>query len=506
MVRAIREYRGAHRLPVGFKPAGGIRTAKDALDWLILMKEELGDAWLHAGPVPHRREQPAHRHRAPARTLRHRPLLRPAIITRWPRARRSVATWQTLKSASPRSSRRWIRPGARGRRARAGMARRARAALRPLHRRRVARPQRRRVLRHASTRPTATPLADIAQGDGQGRGRRRARRARGVPGVGGALGPRARALSLCARPPDAEALAPARRAGDDGQRQADPRDPRHRYPARRAPLLPSRRLGAAARQRVPGYGAGRRRRPDHPLELPAADAGLEDRARARRRQHRRAEARRIHAAHRARLRRDLPVEVGLPAGVVNIVTGDGAHRRGARRAIPTSTRSPSPARPRSAASSARPPPARGKKLSLELGGKSPFIVFDDADLDSVVEGVVDAIWFNQGQVCCAGSRLLVQESVAERAASPSCARAWRRCASATRSTRRSTSARSSRRCSWSGSRGWCEQGVDEGARMLAAVVGLPDRRLLLSADALHRASRRPRPSRRWRSSGRCSSP
>jgi aldehyde dehydrogenase (NAD+) len=56
----------------------------------------------------------------------------------------------------------------------------------------------------------------------------------------------------------------------------------------------------------------------------------------------------------------------------------------------------------------------GKKLSLELGGKSPFIVFDDADLDSAVEGVVDAIWFNQGQVCCAGSRLLVQESVAHR--------------------------------------------------------------------------------------------
>ena len=54
----------------------------------------------------------------------------------------------------------------------------------------------------------------------------------------------------------------------------------------------------------------------------------------------------------------------------------------------------------------------GKRLSLELGGKSPFVVFDDADLDSVVEGVVDAIWFNQGQVCCAGSRLLVQETVA----------------------------------------------------------------------------------------------
>jgi len=56
----------------------------------------------------------------------------------------------------------------------------------------------------------------------------------------------------------------------------------------------------------------------------------------------------------------------------------------------------------------------GKALSLELGGKSPYIVFDDADLDSAVEGLVDAIWFNQGQVCCAGSRLLVQEGIADR--------------------------------------------------------------------------------------------
>ena len=55
----------------------------------------------------------------------------------------------------------------------------------------------------------------------------------------------------------------------------------------------------------------------------------------------------------------------------------------------------------------------GKKLSLELGGKSPFIVFDDADLDGAIEGVIDAIWFNQGQVCCAGSRLLVQENIAD---------------------------------------------------------------------------------------------
>ena len=55
----------------------------------------------------------------------------------------------------------------------------------------------------------------------------------------------------------------------------------------------------------------------------------------------------------------------------------------------------------------------GVKLSLELGGKSPMVVFDSADLDSVVESAVSAIWFNQGQVCCAGSRLLVQEPVKE---------------------------------------------------------------------------------------------
>ena len=56
----------------------------------------------------------------------------------------------------------------------------------------------------------------------------------------------------------------------------------------------------------------------------------------------------------------------------------------------------------------------GKKLTLELGGKSPFIVFDNADIDSAIEGVVNSIWFNQGQVCCAGSRLILQESIEKR--------------------------------------------------------------------------------------------
>jgi aldehyde dehydrogenase (NAD+) len=107
---------------------------------------------------------------------------------------------------------------------------------------------------------------------------------------------------------------------------------------------------------------------------------------------------------------ELCVEAGLPAGVVNVVTGDGAtgaalvaHPGVDKIAFTGSTDVGRIIREATAGS--------GKRLSLELGGKSPFIVFDDADLDSVVEGVVDAIWFNQGQVCCAGSRILVQEGV-----------------------------------------------------------------------------------------------
>jgi aldehyde dehydrogenase (NAD+) len=106
-------------------------------------------------------------------------------------------------------------------------------------------------------------------------------------------------------------------------------------------------------------------------------------------------------------------EAGLPTGVVNIVCGDGAtgahlvnHKAVDKIAFTGSTEVGRIIRAATAGS--------GKKLSLELGGKSPFIVYEDADLDAAVEGVVDAIWFNQGQVCCAGSRLLIQEGVAPR--------------------------------------------------------------------------------------------
>ncbi|QCP53799.1 aldehyde dehydrogenase family protein [Trinickia violacea] len=110
---------------------------------------------------------------------------------------------------------------------------------------------------------------------------------------------------------------------------------------------------------------------------------------------------------------ELAHRAGLPDGVLNVVTGDG--RTGAalvdhpgvdKIAFTGSTEVGRHIRKVTAGS--------GKSLTLELGGKSPFIVFDDADLDGAVEGVVDAIWFNQGQVCCAGSRLLVQEGIEAR--------------------------------------------------------------------------------------------
>jgi len=110
---------------------------------------------------------------------------------------------------------------------------------------------------------------------------------------------------------------------------------------------------------------------------------------------------------------EICARVGLPRGVVNIVTGEGdtgaaitAHAGIDKIAFTGSTDVGKAIRAVTAGS--------GKGLSLELGGKSPYIVFEDADIDSAIEGLIDAIWFNQGQVCCAGSRLLVQESIEER--------------------------------------------------------------------------------------------
>ena len=109
---------------------------------------------------------------------------------------------------------------------------------------------------------------------------------------------------------------------------------------------------------------------------------------------------------------EVVAEAGLPPGVINVITGSSkagsmivTHPDVDKIAFTGSTEVGRTLRRQTAGS--------GKKLSLELGGKSPFIVFEDADQDAAIEGVVDAIWFNQGQVCCAGSRLLVQENIAE---------------------------------------------------------------------------------------------
>ena len=109
---------------------------------------------------------------------------------------------------------------------------------------------------------------------------------------------------------------------------------------------------------------------------------------------------------------EVAAETGLPPGVLNLVTGDGAtgaaivrHAGIAKVAFTGSTEVGREIRRETAGT--------GKQLSLELGGKSPFVVFDTADLDAAVEGIVDGVWLNQGQVCCAGSRLLVQENVEE---------------------------------------------------------------------------------------------
>lgn len=110
---------------------------------------------------------------------------------------------------------------------------------------------------------------------------------------------------------------------------------------------------------------------------------------------------------------ELAHRAGLPKGVLNVVTGAGdtgaalvAHAGVAKIAFTGSTEVGRKIRAQTAGT--------GKALTLELGGKSPYIVFDDADIDSAIEGLVDAIWFNGGQVCCAGSRLLVQEGIAYR--------------------------------------------------------------------------------------------
>ena len=308
-------------------------------------------------------------------------------------------------------------------RARGHRPRQHRAALRALHRRQVARARSRASTSTPISPATEEKLAEVAEASAAGRRRRGAGGARGATRSTGrscAAAERGKYIFRIARAHPGEG-ARARHRRDDGRRQADQGVARRRRAARRGALLLPRGLGRQARLRVPGPHprAARRRRADHPVELPAAHGGVEDRARARVRQHRACSSRpRRRRSPRSCSRRS-------------------SRRRSCRRA--SSTSSPARARParrssnhprrrqgrlhrldrRRQAHPARRSPARDKKLTLELGGKAANIVFADAPIDQAVEGIVNGIYFNQGHVCCAGSRLLVEESVARRSSSAS---------------------------------------------------------------------------------------
>ena len=206
----------------------------------------------------------------------------------------------------------------------------------------------------------------------------------------------------------------------------------------RRPLEPDRRLAPL----LLAEGAGRRLRPDRALELPADDDDLEARARARRRLHRRAQAGLGDAALRAAAWPSWPPRSASRPATINVVPGPRPDRRRAPRAAPrASRRSRSPARPRRARRSCGSPPSGIKRLILELGGKSPNLVFADADLDDAIPSSVWSIYYSAGQSCEARSRVLVESSVYDDFVGALQPRRRTGSRSATRSTRRRRSAR-----------------------------------------------------------------
>ncbi len=288
------------------------------------------------------------------------------------------------------------------------------ATLRPLHRRRL----REAELRHLrSTRiepATGNKLARIANGNAADVDAAVAAARKAQDTVGEARRPRrGRGISMPWR-------ALVQRHGrlfavleslDNGKPIRE--TARHRHPAGGAPLLSSRRLGAAAGARIRRPRAGRRRRPDHSVEFPAADAGLEDRAGAGARQHRGAEAGGIHARSPRCCSPRSAAQAGLPPGVLNVVTGEGPTGAAARRASRRRqdrlhrldrSRPPDPrqdrglGQDRSRWSSAASRPSSSSTTPISTAPSKAWST---------------RIWFNQGQVCCAGSRLLVQEGIAE---------------------------------------------------------------------------------------------
>ena len=228
--------------------------------------------------------------------------------------------------------------------------------------------------------------------------------------------------------------------------------------------------------------AGRRGGRDHPVELPAADGGVEDRPGAGHRLHHRAEARRGHAAHRA-APGELALEAGFPPGVVNVVTGDGRTAGAALARIPASTRWRSPARRRSASAIGKAAIDNMTRVSLELGGKSPVIVLDDVDPEGRRRAArptrssstrVRSAWRARGSTCSA--RLF--DAVLERRQRDRRAR----CGSAPASSRRRSSGRSCPEKQLRRVSGYMRKGLDEGATLVAGGERHGRARLVSPAD------------------------
>ena len=146
-----------------------------------------------------------------------------------------------------------------------------------------------------------------------------------------------------------------------------------------------------------------------PVELPAGDRRVEARAGARGRQHGRPQAGRADAADRAALRRARR-EAGIPDGVVNVVAGPGQHLRPAAGRAPRRGQDRVHRLDRGRALDRRRRAATIKRVTLELGGKSPNVIFADADLEAAAAAAPMAVFGNAGQDCCARSRILVQAS------------------------------------------------------------------------------------------------
>ncbi|MDY7100297.1 MAG: aldehyde dehydrogenase family protein [Actinomycetota bacterium] len=186
-------------------------------------------------------------------------------------------------------------------------------------------------------------------------------------------------------------------------------------------------------------------------------------------------------------------DAGFPPGVVNIVTGAGEtgaalvrHPDVDKVAFTGSTEV--------GKDIARSIAGSGKGLTLELGGKAANIVFEDAAIDQAIEGVVKGIWFNQGHVCCAGSRLLVQESIAE----PFLARLRRRMATLRVGDpldKNTDVGAINSRAQLDRVTSLVDAGIDEGAEAFTAPCELPDRgywfrpTVLTNVSATHRVSR-----------------